>query len=40
MIKPAVEIMAAIPSVIIGFLAALWFAPLLEKSSGPVSRYS
>ncbi len=32
MIKPAVEIMAAIPSVIIGFLAALWFAPLLEKS--------
>jgi len=31
-IKPAVEIMAAIPSVIIGFLAALWFAPLLEKS--------
>lgn len=32
MIKPAVEVMAAIPSVIIGFLAALWFAPLLEKS--------
>lgn len=31
-IKPAVEVMAAIPSVIIGFLAALWFAPLLEKS--------
>ncbi len=31
-IKPAVEIMAAIPSVIIGFLAALWFAPLLDKS--------
>lgn len=30
-IKPAVEIMAAVPSVIIGFLAALWFAPLLEK---------
>jgi phosphate transport system permease protein len=31
-VKPAVEVMAAIPSVIIGFLAALWFAPLLEKS--------
>ena len=30
-IKPAVEIMAAVPSVIIGFLAALWFAPLLER---------
>ena len=32
MIKPTVEVMAAIPSVIIGFLAALWFAPLLERS--------
>lgn len=32
LIKPAVEVMAAVPSVIIGFLAALWFAPLLEKS--------
>jgi phosphate transport system permease protein len=31
-IKPTVEIMAAIPSVIIGFLAALWLAPLIEKS--------
>ncbi|MDY0213304.1 MAG: ABC transporter permease subunit [Desulfuromonadaceae bacterium] len=30
-VKPAVEIMAAIPTVIIGFLAALWFAPLLEQ---------
>ncbi|MGM0415756.1 MAG: ABC transporter permease subunit [Thermodesulfobacteriota bacterium] len=30
-IKPAVEIMAAIPTVIIGFLAALWFAPILEQ---------
>ncbi len=29
-IKPTVEIMAAIPSVIIGFLAALWLAPLIE----------
>lgn len=31
-IKPAVEVMAAIPSVIIGFLAALWLAPLLETN--------
>lgn len=31
LIKPSVEIMAAVPSVIIGFLAALWFAPLLER---------
>jgi len=31
-IKPAVEVMAAIPSVVVGFLAALWFAPLLEKN--------
>ncbi len=30
-IKPAVEMLAAVPSVVIGFLAALWLAPLLEK---------
>jgi phosphate transport system permease protein len=30
-IKPTVEIMAALPSVVIGFLAGLWLAPLLEK---------
>jgi phosphate transport system permease protein len=29
-IKPAVETMAAVPSVVIGFLAGLWLAPLLE----------
>ena len=29
-VKPAVEIMAAMPSVVIGFLAGLWLAPLLE----------
>lgn len=34
LIKPAVEIMAAIPTVIIGFLAALWLAPLVERSLG------
>ena len=31
-IKPLVEIMAAIPSVVIGFLAGLWLAPLIDKS--------
>ena len=30
-VKPTVEIMASIPSVVIGFLAALWLAPLIEK---------
>ena len=29
-IKPAVEIMAAMPSVIIGFMVALWLAPIVE----------
>ncbi|MDH4121492.1 MAG: ABC transporter permease subunit [Deltaproteobacteria bacterium] len=29
-VKPTVEIMSAMPSVVIGFLAALWLAPLLE----------
>jgi phosphate transport system permease protein len=30
-VKPSIEIMAALPSVVLGFLAGLWFAPLLEK---------
>ncbi len=30
-VKPTIEIMAALPSVVLGFLAGLWFAPLLEK---------
>lgn len=34
LIKPAVEVMAAVPTVIIGFLAALWLAPLIERSLG------
>lgn len=29
-VKPTVEIMASLPSVILGFLAGLWLAPLLE----------
>jgi phosphate transport system permease protein len=31
LIKPAIEMMATLPSVVLGFLAALWLAPLLEK---------
>ena len=30
-VKPAVEIMAALPTVILGFLAGLWLAPLIEQ---------
>ena len=30
-VKPVVEIMAALPSVVLGFLAGLWLAPRLEK---------
>ncbi|MEW6595428.1 MAG: ABC transporter permease subunit [Thermodesulfobacteriota bacterium] len=30
-IKPAIEIMASVPSVVIGFLIALWLAPLVEQ---------
>lgn len=33
LIKPAVEIMAALPSVVLGFLAGLVLAPLLERSA-------
>jgi phosphate transport system permease protein len=30
-IKPAIEVMASVPSVVIGFLVALWLAPILER---------
>jgi phosphate transport system permease protein len=30
-LKPVVEIMAALPSVVLGFLAGLWLAPLVER---------
>lgn len=30
-LKPAMEIMASLPSVVLGFLAALWLAPLIEN---------
>jgi len=32
LVKPAVEMMSAVPSVVVGFLAALWLAPLLEAN--------
>jgi phosphate transport system permease protein len=31
-VKPTVEIMAALPSVVLGFLAGLWLAPRLERT--------
>lgn len=30
-VKPTVEIMASLPSVVLGFLAALWLAPMIEE---------
>ena len=30
-VKPVVEIMAALPSVVLGFLAGLWLAPIVEQ---------
>jgi len=32
MVKPSIEIMEALPTVILGFLAGLWFAPFLENN--------
>ncbi len=31
MVKPTVEVMAALPSVVLGFFAGLWLAPRIEK---------
>jgi phosphate transport system permease protein len=31
LVKPGIEIMAALPTVILGFLAGLWFAPWVEE---------
>lgn len=31
-IKPAIEILAAIPSVVVGLLAALWLSPIVERN--------
>lgn len=30
-VKPTIEIMEALPTVILGFLAGLWLAPLIEE---------
>jgi phosphate transport system permease protein len=30
-VKPVVEVMAALPSVVLGFIAGLWLAPMLER---------
>ena len=30
-VKPTVEVMAAMPSVVLGFLAGLWLAPVMER---------
>jgi phosphate transport system permease protein len=30
-VKPAIEMMAAVPSVVLGFLVGLWLAPLLQR---------
>ncbi|MEI6472370.1 MAG: ABC transporter permease subunit [Holophagaceae bacterium] len=38
-IKPAVEIMAALPSVVLGFLAGLVMAPMLERTAVEVLLY-
>ncbi|MBF0634636.1 MAG: ABC transporter permease subunit, partial [Nitrospinae bacterium] len=32
-VKPAVEVMAALPSVVLGFIAGLWLAPIMEKAT-------
>ncbi len=31
LVKPAVEVMAALPSVVLGFFAGLWLAPIIER---------
>jgi len=31
-VKPVIEIMAALPSVVLGFLAGLWLAPTIERT--------
>ncbi len=36
-VKPVIELMAAIPSVVTGFLAALWLAPRLEHNLAGVA---
>ncbi len=35
-IKPIIEVMASVPSVVIGFLIALWLAPIVERALFPI----
>ena len=35
-IKPVIEVMASVPSVVIGFLIALWLAPIVERALFPI----
>ena len=35
LVKPVVEIMAGLPSVVLGFLAGLWLAPVIQRSTLP-----
>ncbi|EKO3707219.1 ABC transporter permease subunit [Vibrio metschnikovii] len=35
-VKPTIELMEALPTVIIGFLAGLWFAPIVENNLAAV----
>ena len=37
-VKPSIEIMEALPTVILGFLAGLWLAPLVEEQLAGVFR--
>ena len=39
-VKPAVEMMAAVPSVVIGFLGALWLAPRMEAGILTVAAFA
>ncbi|MFK7913375.1 MAG: ABC transporter permease subunit [Pseudomonadales bacterium] len=36
LVKPGIEIMAALPTVILGFLAGLWLAPMIESNLAAV----
>ncbi len=35
-LKPAIEVMAALPTVVLGFIAGLWLAPVIERSLSSV----
>ncbi|HEX7036963.1 MAG TPA: ABC transporter permease subunit [Pseudomonadales bacterium] len=36
LVKPGIEVMAALPTVVLGFLAGLWLAPLIEANLAAV----